>query len=99
MMMRTVATVVAGVALMAPAVAQAGFEDEMQAGSAVERKLDRRWPTYSFYAFCDQYGSRKYWCTFNGTKGTCLKSGHARVSKLTYGGYRVRLRGINTDCY
>jgi hypothetical protein len=68
------------VAALSPAVAQAGFVDEMAAAHRVEQKVIRQNPGYNVTAFCDQQG-RKFWCSFYGFRHECLLDGKAWVRK------------------
>jgi hypothetical protein len=100
MSVRKTAVLAATVAsLLVPAVAQADFTKELKAGGAVERKLTTRYHGYNFTASCDQTSRTRFWCTFIGDRASCFKSGHARVRKSTYTGYRVSIASSSTSCF
>jgi hypothetical protein len=79
-----------------PAVAPASIGAELKAGSKAEQSLQHRYPPYTVFAVCDQQSSRRFWCTVGGSRGHCLISGHARVTRSPW---RTRLVGVNRSCY
>ena len=80
--------------LAMPATAQADFMAEMKAAGKVERKVTRKHPGWNIVAACDQYGRRKFWCNYTGSKGDCFVTGKARVK-----GSRIRLIGDEVTCF
>ena len=88
------ATLVAACVL--PAVAPASIGAELKASSKAEQALQGRYPTYSVFAVCDQQSSRRFWCTVGGSRGHCVVTGHARVTRYPW---RTRLVGVTRDCY
>jgi hypothetical protein len=84
-----------GGALAIPATASASFDAELKAANRAEQKLQRRYPGYSVYAFCDQQG-RRFWCSVGGSRGDCFVSGHAWVKRYPW---RVRLVGVTRSCF
>lgn len=89
--------IIAGAALaslVVPAAASASFDSEYQAGNKVEQAMQRQYPRYTVFAFCDQQG-RRFWCSVHASRGDCFVSGHAWVSKNPW---RVRMVGVNRTC-
>jgi hypothetical protein len=89
--------IIAGAALaslIVPAAASASFSSEVAASNKVEQSLQRRYPAYTVYAFCDQQGRGKYWCSLGGSRRDCLVTGHAWVRNG-----RVQLVGVNRNCF
>lgn len=96
---KTVALTVTAAALLVPASVQADdFTKELKAAGAVERKAIKHYRGYDISAYCDQTSSRRFWCSYFGSKGDCFKSGKARV-RLSYGRYRVRIVSSSTSCF
>jgi hypothetical protein len=96
-MKRVIAGLAVVVSLVAASPASADLGAELNAGNRAEQALQKRYRGYSVYGLCDQQG-RRFWCSVGGSRGDCLVSGHAWVSKR-WGSWRVRLVGVNRSCF
>ena len=82
-----------------PSVASADVFDELNAASAVERKLDNRYPRWDWLAFCDQLNRTKFSCEITGFgRGLSTADGRATAIKLgPYKRFSTRINWIEFD--
>lgn len=96
-MKKLIIAAIAASSFVVPAVASAGFMDQLNASDQVQRVAKHRYH-FSAISSCRQIGKRSFTCTIGGVKGNCFYNGRANVRKLSSYTYKVTTMSVSKDC-